>query len=429
MFRASLLKTIKRPVIRQSRSSARLHAGHTLTVSSFSQSLKRRWQSTDVHAIKNISRKQIIIKSLQGNDMKAEQEVQEKDETDLVHESEIKIVQPILFFLAIGVTAFGFAAYMTMKETEDLVRMINENPDTFQIYSKVIPEEMQEQLAKLHAAMQENFAKIPYGNAIATWGNFNEAELRNIERNYKASKFLVKCYFQEIWLRETADHYGLSESMKNIIINTFAWGYGFPQGILMVLEDETLTPIPIVACMAAGFLTIKNSKRFRMGNKVYNFLRSNMMRKIPTDRLHTLATSAFWQNRSWNLTKYFVPIFFLSSSYLYPPNHQINSSKKRTAESTSSYHFIAFCITAATFANAFSLIIARIALKRARKAGNFQLAAKVLTKTPGIGAGAIAYSLMATCASLFPTFEYPQSRLSSISLAFILHEIRYVALI
>ncbi|PWN31707.1 uncharacterized protein FA14DRAFT_192780 [Meira miltonrushii] len=80
-----------------------------------------------------------------------------------------------------------------------------------------------------------------------------------------------------------------------------------------------------------------------------------------------------------------------------------------TAETTPLYHFLAYCICAATFASAFFQITTRLKLHRVTKFYGTSIATKYVGRIPHLGAGGISFSLMAMQAA--KTFEIEHKKL------------------
>lgn len=433
MFRASLSKTLKPPTLIRNGVSTIGQTRRSLTVKNTNKLMRtkienaplqsqyiyftKRWQSTNT----NITE---IIPSLQNNTLPwanggkliAEQNAKHmiKYHEAIISKSDKRVLQPILFFLAVGTISFALAARMTMKDTEDTIKKIKQDPNLVKDISKLFSE-----------AIQKVFSKSNHGDVNAKWGNFNEWELREV-KIYSKYKDIIK---QAEWFDQYLQRLDLSNGITKVIAMVYVWGYGFPIGVLLALPNESVAPIPVIASMTASFIAFKVSKRFLTSNKVSNFIRTNIWRTNSSKQLYTLTTSAFYHKNSWDLTKYSIPILLMGSSYFYPWIIREEIDGKYIAEMTTFYQFIAFCIASATFANTFSLVLTRLLVRNAKKFGNIQLISKLIKQRARIGAGGLAYSLFATCAYLFPTPFYPEIQWSCFSIGFILVQVRSVALI
>ncbi|MCO5585090.1 hypothetical protein L7F22_039022 [Adiantum nelumboides] len=204
----------------------------------------RRYSTTTTRGFV-IENRETILNDNQSRTKEEEMTVREKDWTISEEDARPpKIILPILFFLAIGTSAFYVAAFMNNKTNDDMVQCIRLYPVVLENFNALflsLPEN--DYLEKL----QNRYDSINYGDTNVKWGDFTEAQLRSV----KAKNDFLK-----------ANHFNFLDK----IILQVSYLLGIPQISLAYqnikvkitqFPDEIRVGLPII-CTAAAVLVESN---------------------------------------------------------------------------------------------------------------------------------------------------------------------------
>lgn len=287
---------------------------------------------------------------------KQEQNMTEKGKDSTISEKDTKppkVLKPFLFFLTIGTSSFLVAAYLNDKRNEKLAQYIKANPLILEDLSTIMPF-----IADKEALdnLQQRYNLVNLGNPNARWGDLTEVQLRSVKTKidyihsckYNLFNKLTEKVFSQLGVP------GLDNFCTFII--------AFIRGFVIAFPDEMRVGLPIVCSAAAILSIVKSSKKGKLGKNIYYFLRKYIMYTPAVNRLHTLITSAFTHKRTIDLIK-FSPVFLWIGSITLRDPESENNGMVYIPETTTLYHFLAFCITAGIFANVFTNVFTRIILQ------------------------------------------------------------------
>ncbi|MCO5585091.1 hypothetical protein L7F22_039023 [Adiantum nelumboides] len=320
----------------------------------------------------------------------AEQHRIEQQEDWRIPESEAeppKIIQPILYFLVVGLGAYTLAAWKTVKETKSIANNIREGSDVFGDFTSFLSSRLS-------------------GDDRGASGGISEAQLRSASRHEQA----VRLGWRMQWLMGWCDQLYIPKAAKETIGSAYL---AVADWYLRLPEDKLVT-VPVLASTTAVFLALNISRTGLFGKNAFSFLRKNMMHIPAANRLHTMTTSVFSHIGIGHVFFNTFAIFSFGGAGLtaYTFLHDGHGYKLHTPEATTFYHFLAFFITAGTFSSVFSHIFTRILLQRANQAFGPIIARKITGRVPGLGASGAGYALVAAFA-----FAHPKDR--ELQIAFI----------
>lgn len=291
-----------------------------------------------------------------------------------------KIIKPILYLFAVGTAAYLWAAWKTVKETKAIAKDIREGSDVFGDFTSFLS-------ARLS------------GDDNGASGGISEAQLRSASKHELA----VRLGWRMQWLMGWCDQLYIPKGAKQAIGSAYL---SLADGYLNLPEDKFVT-VPVLACTTAVFLALNISRTGAFGRNGFAFLRRNMMHIPAANRLHTMTTSVFSHIGIGHVIFNSLAIFSFGGAGLtaYTFLHDGNGYKLHTPEATTFYHFLAFFITAGTFASVFSHIFTRILLQRANQAYGPEIARRITGRVPGLGASGAGYALVTAFA-----FAHPKDR-------------------
>ncbi|PWN31715.1 uncharacterized protein FA14DRAFT_162631 [Meira miltonrushii] len=307
----------------------------------------------------------------------------EQQEDWRIPESEAKppkILEPILYLFVAGATAYTWAAWKTVKETKAIANGIREGSDVFGDFTSFLS-------ARLS------------GDDKGASGGISEAQLRSARRHELA----VRLGWRMQWLMGWCDQLYLPKGAKQAIGSAYLTVADW----YLKLPEDKLVTVPVLACTTVVFLALNFSRTGAFGKNTFAFLRKNMMHIPAANRLHTMTTSVFSHLGIGHILFNSLALFSFGGAGLtaYTFLHDGNGYKLHTPEATTFYHFLAFFVTAGTFASVFSHIFTRILLQRANQAYGTEFAKRMTGRIPGLGASGAVYALVSVFA-----FAYPKER-------------------
>lgn len=320
----------------------------------------------------------------------AEQNNVEEQEDWRIPESEAqtpKIFRPILYFLAVGTISFTWAAWKTVSETKTIAHDVKKGSDVFGDFTSFLS------------------SRLSADNKGVSEG-ISEAQLRSAQKHQTAVRFGWRMQWLMGWCDQLCIPKGAKDAIGSTYLTMAEWYFNLP-------EDKMVT-VPVLACTTAVFLMLNISRTGAFGKNTFAFLRKNMMHIPASNRLHTMTTSVFSHVGLAHVVFNTFAIFSFGGAGLtaYTFLHDGNGFKLHTPEATTLYHFLAFFITAGTFASVFSQLFSRILLQRATQVYGAQIAKLATGRTPGLGASGAGYALVSAFA-----FAHPKDR--EIQIAFI----------
>ncbi|PWN31708.1 uncharacterized protein FA14DRAFT_192781 [Meira miltonrushii] len=144
-----------------------------------------------------------------------------------------KVIRPILFFVGIGAISILAAACWTVKKTGDMV-------------------ENAEKLELLFPMFHQVYPLAPTGSKEASWGRFNEEELRFlVHANERFQTFLTRAK-RRLWYNKMNILEAYQDALEMIL--------SYSSSIYLALRDEQKAAIPILAVTTALFFTFKAGK-------------------------------------------------------------------------------------------------------------------------------------------------------------------------
>ncbi|PWN31712.1 uncharacterized protein FA14DRAFT_192784 [Meira miltonrushii] len=278
-----------------------------------------------------------------------------------------EVIRPLLYFLGVGAVSFGFAGWLSVKDTRKAV----ENA-----------KRQSEHLRDLHD-------KYPVGESAdkdAYWGPINEADLRVIEKTNLIERRIARIE----WLQYWANALHLPERFQKRTLKRY-------NDDKELYSDAEISVLPIIAFTAVVFIGIKLSRTGVLGKNAFNHLKKHILQIPAANKLHTLTTSTFSHVRLGSfLLNYFV-ILGLGSTFLQTPHFRkdLNGKPLHTAERSTKFHLLAFCICSGTFSSVFSQAFTRLMFIRVRSLFGTHAAKKIVGRTPEVGSAGISYSLAA----------------------------------
>lgn len=314
----------------------------------------------------------------------------EEQEDWRIPESEAKppkVIQPILYLLAVGIGAYTWAAWKTVKETKSIADDIREGSDIFGDFTSFLSSRLS-------------------GDERGASGGISETQLRSARRHEQAVRLGWRMQWLMGWCDQLYIPKGAQQAIGSAYLSVADWYLSLP--------EEKLVTVPVLACTSAVFLTLTLSRTGLFGTSGFAFLRKNLMHIPAANKLHTMTTSVFSHIGIGHIAFNSLAIFSFGGAGLtaYTFLHDGNGYKLHTPEATTLYHFVAFFITAGTFASVFSHIFTRILLERAKQAFGPEIARKITGRIPGLGASGAGYALISASA-----FAHPKDR--EIQIAFI----------
>lgn len=280
-----------------------------------------------------------------------------------------RIVRPLLFFVGIGTISFTLAAFMTVKETGAAVARAGK-------YTELIP------------AVRENLPFTIEGDENAYWGSLNEQDIRKLSQ---LGAFLRQRK-RKAGIKRWCDTLDISNKTRK----KFTKLSNRLLTLSPILKEEHRVTVPLIAFTTTIFTTVKICRTGIFGQNIITLMRRHLSQIPVANRLHTLTTSNFTHVRLGSLISNSFMISLIGGTYLtsktfYTDKH---GASNHSAEATSFFHFIAFCLVAGTFGRVSSQGFSRLLLiMRTRQIQNPKLIS-IIGKTPELGAAGITYGLL-----------------------------------
>ncbi|PWN31713.1 uncharacterized protein FA14DRAFT_192785 [Meira miltonrushii] len=321
-----------------------------------------------------------------------------------------KILRPVLFSIAVGVTAFAWAAYMTIKDNRTVALTVEREKYLDFPKRDFDKEEFTDNLFDFSEQEEVRLGVIAYfskqsGAEDISWGDLNETQMRALRKVVHLKDRHPLGIFKGLYEYMETNRSLAVELIKPILLLPSTLYATYRYVLPVRLSDEKLAALPICASMVSIALVLKLGKKGLFGKSVNGFLRRHMMRTPSAIRLHTLVTSTFSHTRFVDVVQYSGVILLIGSSYLELPKTSKEGKPLHTAEATTFYHFLAFCVAAGAFANVSSQIFSRILLQNVGRKYGHQIAKKLIGRAPESGAGGIAGALIGNYLYHSPCWE------------------------